>query len=148
MDETTQVSQIHQVERNLQTEAIHRHEVLWQITIPLVIGVILFMVFFVWAIVAGAEANSQAADVAVMWLLLLPILITLLLAIVFGALFYGVWKLMEVLPGYLFQIQNFFLQVRIFVRNYADKSVEPFLKVHSASASHRAFWRSLFKKGA
>lgn len=134
--------------RNPQTEALHKREVLLQITVPLVIGLSVFTGLVFLAIFASAGAKSQGADVALMWLLCLPILLTLLTTVLMGALVYGMWKLLAVVPGAMFQVQRFLFKVEGYVRMFADKLVEPFLKANSAAASARVLWHSLFKKGS
>lgn len=148
MDQTLQNLSDHQPVRNPQTEALHKREVLLQITVPLIVGVSVFVGFVFLAIFASAGAKSQGADVALMWLLCMPMLFTLLASVLMGALVYGLWRLLAILPSSMFQVQNFFYKVQGFVRMFADKLVEPFLKANSASASASALWHSLFKKGS
>jgi hypothetical protein len=132
--------------RNLQTEALHRHEVFWQITVPLVVGGAIFAALVILAIVAEASHASQWADVALIWLLILPLVLTLLVFLLLAILVYGLWKLLVALPGKMFLLQNFFKQAQAVVKTIGDKLVEPFLKAHSASTGVRVFWRGLFKK--
>jgi hypothetical protein len=148
MDTPVQISPAEKALRNLQTEALHRREVFWQITVPLLIGGTVFAAFVILTILANASLASQGADVALIWLLILPIVITLLVFAILAAMVYGLWKLLVLLPGKMYQVQNFFKQVQTIVRNISDKLVEPFLKAHSASASVGAFWQVLFKKGS
>jgi hypothetical protein len=148
MDTPVQTSPMEKAPRNLQTEVLHRREVFWQITVPLMVGGVIFAAFVILAIMANASLASQGADVALMWLLILPILMTLLVFVLLAALVYGLWKLILLLPGKMYQVQNFFKQVQAFVRMFSDKLVEPFLKAHSTSASVGAFWNSLLKKGS
>jgi hypothetical protein len=148
MDTTVQTPPVEQALRNPQTEALHRREVFWQITVPLMIGGVIFAAFVILTIIANASLASQGADVALIWLLILPILMTLLVFVILAAMVYGLWKLLALLPGKMYQVQNIFQKIQAFVRMASDKLVEPFLKVHSTSASVGAFWHSLFKKGS
>jgi hypothetical protein len=134
--------------RNPQTEAHHRREVFWQITVPLIIGGAIFVGFVILTIFSSAARVSQNADVALIWLMPLPMLMCLLTVALLGAMVYGLWKLIVILPGKMFQLQNLFKQIQSFVRMVSDKLVEPFLKAHSAAASAGAFKKNLLKKGS
>ena len=125
----------------------HRREVFWQITLPVLVGIGIFLVAFVLVILSGSRGASQGADIAAIWLLILPIFMTLIGCVLVAALVYGVWKLIEVLPSNMYKLQNALMMVRNKVSNFSNYSTAPFIKAQSISASMSAFWRSLFKKG-
>jgi hypothetical protein len=52
-------------------------------------------------------------------------------------------RLLPLIPPYARFAQDWFAYVTFRVRGVADKSVEPFLRMHSFVASVRAFRRSL-----
>jgi len=125
----------------------HRREVFLQITLPVLVGIGLFIVAFILVIMSGRQGASQEADVALIWLLILPIFMTLIGCVIVGALVYGIWKLIEVLPGNMYKLQNALVMVRNKVSSFSSYSTAPFIKAQSVSASLSAFWRSLFTKG-
>ncbi len=134
-------------ERNPVTHAAHRREVLLQISMPLLIGVLLVLaaiIGVVWAGVVGSpDVNgtplvSRWADVSLLWLLIPALIFALIFLILLGSLVYALTMLLSVLPGYARLTQDFFLRVQEKTKLVADKLVEPVLKLHSFRAGARA----------
>jgi hypothetical protein len=136
-------------ERNPVTKVIHQHQVLWQITLPLVILAVIFLALIVVVSLSGAGYQSRWADISLIWCLC-PNLIVLLLCVgLLGGMVYGLFRLQRVLPGKMYSLQKFSLKVRDGVQKASDVAVEPVLKVHSSRASQKALWkniRDLFKR--
>jgi hypothetical protein len=130
-------------ERNSQTEATHKREVLWQITIPLVVGVILALTLGVLAVVAATSGGSvkQAGDAALMCLIAPLMLFTLVFGIIAAGIAFGLIKANQELPFVFKQMQDVFVRVRHQVQTGSDKAVEPFLKIRSFLASLGALKR-------
>jgi hypothetical protein len=136
-------------ERNPVTQEIHHHQVIWQITLPLVILALIFVVLIVAVSLSGAGYQSRWADISLIWCLC-PNLIVLLLCVgTLGGISFGLFRLQRMLPGKLFGLQKFGIKVRDGVQKASDAMVEPVLKVHSVQAGRKAMWqriRDLFKK--
>jgi uncharacterized Tic20 family protein len=130
-------------ERNSQTEATHKREVFWQITVPLVVGVILALTLAVLAVVAATGGGSvkQAGDAALMCLIAPLMMFTLIFGIIAGAIAFGLIKANQELPFVFKQVQDIFARVRYQVQTGSDKAVEPFLKIRSFFASIGALKR-------
>ena len=127
-------------ERNPRTHQAHKREVFWQITFPLIVGVILVLVLAVLTLFAATGGGSvkQAADASLIFLIIPLMIVTVIFTIIFGALAYGIIKLNGMLPFYARQAQDIFMRVRQQVQLGSDKAVEPFLKIRSFFASVEA----------
>jgi hypothetical protein len=121
-------------ERNPLTRAVHRREVFWQITFPLVIGALLILALAVGAGLVSSNTASQAANISTMWLILPALAFTLILTLVLATVTYGLIRLIGILPPYAALVQNFFIAVSQKVRKVSDQAVEPVIRVASAQA--------------
>jgi hypothetical protein len=128
-------------ERNPITHARHRREVFWQITIPLVAGILLLLVPAVAATLATPQGQSRWADISIIWLSVPALFFGLIFLIILSALAYAIFWVVRVLPVYARKLQNIFVTIGAYVRLIDNKLVEPFLRARSASASARALRR-------
>jgi len=136
-------------QRNPVTQAIHRRQVWWQITFPLVILALIFLALIVIVSLSGAGYQSRWADISAIWCLCPNLFVLLLCVGSLGGMSYGLFRLQRLLPGKLYGVQKFSLKIRDGVQKASDAAVEPVLKVHSAQASRKALWknvRDLFKR--
>jgi hypothetical protein len=130
-------------ERNPVTQAVHRRQVLWQITLPLVVLVVIFLALTVVVSLSGAGYQSRWADISLIWCLCPNLFVLLSCVGLLGGMSYGLFRLQQVLPGKLFSLQKFSLKVRDGVQKASDAAVEPVLKVHSSRASQKTLWKNL-----
>jgi hypothetical protein len=130
-------------ERNSRTEAAHKREVFWQITFPLIIGIILALTLAVLVVVSATSGGSikQAADAALICLIVPLMITTLIFLVIFGATAFGLVKANQELPFLARQVQVVFERVRYQVQVGSDKAVEPILKIRSFLASMGALKR-------
>jgi hypothetical protein len=136
-------------EPNPITMQAHRRESFWQIKLPLGIAigvVVLSAVCVVVASVTGAGNISGWADISVMWLILLITPPVLIFSAITAALIYLLAQVIPMLPRYSRLLLGYFILVRERVGKISQISVEPVLRVHSWSASLRAFKDSLLGK--
>ena len=122
--------------RNPETHAEHRRQMLWQVFVPLGVGAVLLLgacVLPVVAIVRGGDV-SKWADTSLIWLLVPAMFFSLIPLALLGGLVYGVLKLFENMPGWMYRLQGIFELVRVKVREYSDKAVAPVIKVNSFTA--------------
>jgi len=131
------------VERNPVTQAIHRRQVFWQITLPLVVLALIFLGLTVVISLSGAGLQSRWADISAIWCLCPNLMVLLLCVGSLGGMSYGLFRLQRVLPGKLFSLQKFSLKVRDGVQKASDAAVEPVLKVHSSRAGQKTLWKNL-----
>lgn len=125
-------------ERNPVTYQKHRHEVLWQITIPLVIGAILIIVpmaLVILAAVTGIPQIEKLASISLIWLIILGMIGSLLALVLTVALIYAGTSVLRVTSPYARQIQDTFLLIGHRIKVLSDKAVEPILRYHSFVAS-------------
>jgi hypothetical protein len=130
--------------RNELTHRRHRHEVTWQILAPLGAGV--FLVLVLAALSAFATTigeKSQLADVALISLILQALFFGVITLLMLAATVYGLFRLLPLMPTFFFNVQNFFWKIQINVVQIDSKLTEPFLRIHSFTASTRAFGGSL-----
>lgn len=127
-------------ERNPQTHAAHRRDVLRQITLPLVIGGLLLVAGMALVIIAAAGANGEVrrwADLSLIWLILPALIFSLLiLGLLFG-LTYLVSKLLGILPGYARLVQDGYTGLSDKVMHLSDALILPLLKLKGWSAAAR-----------
>jgi hypothetical protein len=126
------------VERNPVTYRKHRHEVLWQITIPLAVGAVLILIPAVLVLAAGVTGASQltkAAQVSLIWLIIIGMVISLLVMIATVVMVYTTSAILRNISPIARQIQDTFLFIGSRVSQFADVAVEPFLRYHSFTAS-------------
>jgi len=126
--------------RNPETYKQHRRQMFWYVFFPLGVGVILMVAVCVLPIVAVAQGGEvrKWADISLMWIILPSMFFSLIpLALLAGSV-YGLVRLFQVLPGWMFRLQGIFDRVRVTVRKYADKAVEPVIQVQSFTARIRA----------
>ncbi len=124
--------------RNPKTEAVHRKETRWQITLPLVAGAVLLLVL---AVLAGMLPGAQAgkwAETALIFLIALAF-VPLFVALVLGAVVaYGVWEANRRLPPLMLRGQELAEQVNRGVAKASDKITAPIIRGHVLGATLRA----------
>lgn len=131
-----------QPSRNLVTQRAHRQESWWQIWLPLAVGALAILGMAVWAVVVAVQGGSvsQAADTALIFVLLPVILMSLLCLIVVGGIVYLLARLLKIVPPKMLVVQVFFARIERGTRRAADKLVGPSLKLSSLAAAGRAFF--------
>jgi hypothetical protein len=131
-------------ERNQKTYQRHRHEVLWQITVPLIIGLVIVALFgLLAAFGVSGGVQSQWADVALINLITQALIMGLFLLIILAGIVYLLTKILSILPFQFYRLQNLFVLANFRVSQLTDALVKPVLSARSFSASARAFRRSV-----
>jgi FlaA1/EpsC-like NDP-sugar epimerase len=129
-----------QFTRNPQSHAKHRRETFWQITFPLLIGVLLIIAAMAGIIISASQPTSEVsrwADVSLIWIILPAMVFTLILLALLVGLVIGVTILHRRLPRY-FSMALFYMQVaREKMRQISDKLAEPVIKTNSIWAAIR-----------
>ena len=123
------------------THQKHSHEVLWQITVPLLVGVVVVVALAVLVTFGSAARISRWADISTIWLIIPGLFVGLVFIALFGGITYLLLLAIRKLPPYARLAQAFFVKVNTAVRKASDKAVEPVLKVEGWRASWRALWR-------
>jgi len=130
--------------RNPATQRAHQREALWQISLPLVLGVLLVLAAaggVVWAGTTNTGTVSKWADASLIWLITPLMVVALLFLGLLAGLVYVLTLGTRRLPFFMHRVQNFFRLISLWVRKAADGAVEPVLRTQSVSAAWRALWR-------
>lgn len=129
---------------NLLAQQSHNKDSFWQITFPLIIGSLLILSIAVWTVVAVAAGGqvSQAADAALIFLIIPALMIALIFLAIFSGLAYAVIWLNKNIPIYTYRLQKTFARVGGQVQTVADKAASPLIKAQTLSAALRAFGRA------
>lgn len=134
------------MQRNPATQARHRREVFWQITLPVLVGVAISLALIALAIGAVPAQASIWADISTIWLITPALIAGVIFLAITVASIYLVVKLIQVLPGYAFRIYGFLLLVNDQVRQVSDRLVEPILRIEGFKSSARALARKARRK--
>ena len=130
--------------RNPLTQREHNRQVLWQIALPLAVGVLLALAAaggVIWTGTVDAGAVSQWADAALIWLSLPLMLVCALFLALLAGLAYGLTVAVQRLPFFTYRVQNFFRLASLRVRKVADGAVEPVMRAQGLAAAWKALWR-------
>jgi hypothetical protein len=125
-------------ERNLHTQAAHRREVLWQITIPFIFVTILLLAVAVFASLSGPAPASLFGDIALIWLILPLLVVLLVFTGILTGLVYLLVKANQALPGAAFKAQNLVIVVKDKLTTAADMAAKPVFKVEGIRATLKA----------
>ncbi len=127
-------------ERNPETYRNHRREVLWQITIPLLVGAVIIIVLMILVTFGSAFQLSKWADISVIWLTIPMYVVLLVLLVLVAGLTYGIIWVIANLPPVLFMVLKYLRQANAIVRKASDTAVKPFIRIQELGAGWRAFW--------
>ena len=86
------------------------------------------------------------ADIALIWLIIPMMIVSLIMLLLLAGLAYAVIWLVRTIPGYALQAQNFMIMIAGQVERLGNMIVEPILRVNAILASLRALGRSLRRK--
>jgi hypothetical protein len=131
-------------ERNPLTEQVHKREVFWQIYLPALIGGIILLLIAAGVLIAtyrGTARLSTWAEVSEIILVIPAMFATLIFAVLAAGAIYLITRLLGIAPHYTRLVQDTFVLIEVRVKKVADASAEPFLRVHSFTASLRALRR-------
>jgi predicted PurR-regulated permease PerM len=133
-------------ERNQIIYARHRKEVIWQIILPVLMGLVICLAL---SLVVTRMTNDQVstwADISVIWLIIPALVGSLILSIIMAAAIYATYWLIRELPFYFFRAYTWLRMLNTQVSRVGDKAVEPFLRGHSFSASVRKLGSQVKRK--
>ncbi len=131
------------IERNPKTHAQHRKEVFWQITLPLLVGILLVLAAIaaiIFSAVQPVTGVERWADVSLMWVILPSLLFALIILVIVVGLVVAFTYLLRLLPRYTLKVQHYFEIAQAKVEQITDKIAEPFIEVRGGWAGLR--WAS------
>jgi hypothetical protein len=139
-------SNIKETERRPIAWQKHRHDVRMQIILPITIGIIIVLALSILVVLGSNAQVSQGADVALIWLIVPMLVVTLLFLIILGGLVYGVTKLLIATPGFMRRVQDYSIIAQYRISEFTDKLVSPMLKIKTKKASWGTLLRNI-KRG-
>jgi hypothetical protein len=131
MDNQNRVSQ---QQRNPKTHAEHRREVFWQITLPMLLGVLLILAavgVIVFLTVQPVTDVGRWADVSLMWLIFPSLFLAFLLLVILIGFIVLVTYILRLIPPYALIVQLYIEQFKGKLSQIFNLSVEPILKIKS-----------------
>ena len=134
------------VVRNPLTRKRHQKEVLWQITVPFLIGSLILLALAVLVVGIVPGDARRWADISMIWLIVPVILVTLLSLLFLAGSIYAVVRLIQVLPKYSYQALGWLLLLGLHLQRLNDRMVEPFLRLHMLSASLKMLGKQVSKR--
>jgi uncharacterized membrane protein YhdT len=127
-------------ERNPKTHALHQREVFWQISLPLVIGILVLVAAVVAIVLSATQPVTDLgrwADVSLMWIILPSLFFALIMLAITIGLVIGVSLLLRIVPRYARILQLYFELGKGKVSQLTNLLAEPILRVNSIWASVR-----------
>ncbi len=127
-------------ERNPRTHAEYKRQVFWQITLPLLLGLLLGLAAIgaiVFSAVQPVTDVARWADVSIIWIILPSLFIVFLFLVILVALAYAVSLLIKVIPRSARILQLYFELGRDKVAQLADLVVQPVIKIQGFQAALR-----------
>jgi len=128
------------LERNPKTHAEHRRETFWQITFPLMIGILLLLAAVAVIILSATQPVTDVgrwADVSLMWLILPSLFFALILLVLLIGFVYLISFLLRLIPRYALIVQLYFEAGKKKVSQLSNLSIEPILRMRSIWAAVR-----------
>ena len=112
-----------------------------QISLPLLVGALIFVGLAVGVNFGTNEAVGQWARIAMILLAIPAVILALITLVVLVAFIYLAARLTGLIPPYAFLAQEFFVRVAQVSRQAADKVVEPILRLNAFTAGLGALRR-------
>jgi hypothetical protein len=127
-------------DRNPKTEAAHRRQVLWQITVPLILGVVVILVLAVLTSLARGDTQHLLGDIALIWLILPLFIILIVFIAIFGGLAYLIIRLNRALPPLAFKAHHLVKGFQASLTRAADGAAKPIIQVEGWRATLKAIF--------
>ena len=128
-------------ERNPVTRAKHKKQIFWQIQMPLIVVGILVLIAIIVVLLASATQIATWANISVFYMGLIFLVVALIFTAITIIMSYYLYRANRKLPFLTFQGQRFLFILENRMHRISDKSVEPFVRLHSFVASGRAIFR-------
>ena len=124
-------------EPNPITRRKHKREVLWQITLPFVFGLIFLLALAILITVNQIGTASSWAEISTIFLIIPLLILSLIPLALFVALIVLIMRLIPAIPPYARMVQDAIHKVGHYAKRGADMAAEPFMRTQSLSARVR-----------
>ena len=131
-------------ERNPVTTQRHRHEVFWQITLPVTVGAALLLAIAIGVLISYFSSTGNIAkwaSVSVIILIVPAMVIGLVLIVASAGMAYVATRALSEAPYFARRVQDITVLIALRINKAAEASAEPFLRVHQFTAAFRALFR-------
>ncbi len=125
-------------DRVLAARASHRRQVLWQITIPFILGLIILIALAVGSVFLSSGAISRWASISLIWLILPNLLFTLIFIAILGGILFGVIKLIGVTPRLFNRLHELLDKVQQAAEKIGNTAAKPVITVYGWAAAVKA----------
>lgn len=128
--------------RNRRARQIHRREVWWQISLPLILFGLAFLAAggVLIGSAAGGSPTGPLRDVSLVWVLLLGMIAALIPFALLAALTYAVIRLIAMLPGWTFKLQQLLSRISEAAAALSEAVSKPFIQINAITAGLRRFF--------
>src|SRR5512135_3436828 len=126
--------------RNPKTHLEHKREVFWQITLPLLIGILIILAAvgaIIFSTLQPVTDVQRWADVSLIWLILPSLFFALIFLVLLAGLIFAISFLLRYIPHYALVIQLYLEKIRGKIGQLADLGVEPILRISIVWAAIR-----------
>jgi hypothetical protein len=124
-----------QNEHNPISRQRHTSEVLWQITLPLIICAVGLLAISVLAVELGQVDARRWGSISLIWLILPAMLVVLIVFLLLVAGILGALKIIQVIPGAAFRLQKVLNRVDDVTTSAGNWIAEPFIRLHLFSSA-------------
>lgn len=125
---------------NPETQRSHRRQVLWQIFLPLLLGIALAVFLFLLVLRGGSGSIERSAQTATILLAVPVFVFTFVFLLSVIALSAGLSRLMKWLPPQSSRVQRAAAKLNGGVRQVSDAARQPFLVVESWGNALSRVW--------
>ena len=128
----------------------HRRQMIWQIWVPIIASIVIVLAIAVLAIVGTVQGSSQVnhwGNISAIYLMIPNLFLNLIGVAILAGIIYGLSKLYQKMPLWMFIVRMRAAQMVVLVRRGADAVVQPVMAVNSYEARVRALWKKIFNKG-
>lgn len=132
-------------QRSLKNNPSSRKRSFWQIWFPLVFSILVVLAIAVLIVIFSvqdiqANFNVKWANISMVYLIIPTMFTAFIFLAAIVALIYGISKVLNLLPIYSKQVKIFIFRASSTIHKGANKSVQPFLAIHSWIASLRTIF--------
>lgn len=132
-------------QRSLKNNPSSRKRSFWQIWFPLVFSILVVLAIAVLIVIFSvqdiqANFNVKWANISMVYLIIPTMFTAFIFLAAIVALIYGISKVLNLLPIYSKQVKIFIFRASSTIHKGANKSVQPFLVIHSWIASLRTIF--------
>ena len=131
-------------ERNPITTQKHRHEVFWQITVPVAVGGTLLLLIAIGVVIAyftNSGDIAKWANTSVIILIVPAMIMGLFLIVISAGMVFLVTRGLTEAPYLARRVQDVSVLIAIRINKASNVSAEPFLRAHQYTAGLRALFR-------